>query len=212
MKEVKLIGVAILILVGVAVGILCWPSNKPFTREKWINATPQMRDRLLESLARSGILIGLTEKEVYEKLGDPDGSSHGRAMYYFRDEGRSRPCLMFRFSRDGHVESRGLWSMGGTTSDAEFDAETWRHGTPADRLSMVRDLIASHPLEGMHRDDLYGLLGNPDRETPTGPKVWYCRRYYGENGEIKRRYAGISKCLYIWFSNGTVEEVRFTGS
>lgn len=79
MKQVKLIGVAILILVGVAVVIVCWPSNEPFTKEKWINATPQMRDRLMESLARGGILIGLTEKEVYEMLGDPGGSSHGRA-------------------------------------------------------------------------------------------------------------------------------------
>jgi hypothetical protein len=96
--------------------------------------------------------------------------------------------------------------MGGTTSDSDFDAELWLRGTPAQRLSMVRDLVASYALEGMSREDLYGFLGNPDHETPTGPKVWYCGRYYGENGEIRERHAGMSRCLYMLFFDGRVEK------
>ena len=203
------------ILVAVAIGVVAvWRSfHEPFTKEKWIHATPQMRDRLMEGLAESGMLMGLTEGEVYELLGEPDGASHGGVSYALSHErGWSGPCLLFAFTRDGYVESAGLSSMGGTVSHANFEAEVWRDGTPADRLSMVRDLIASQPLEGMHSEDLYRLLGKPDHEPPTGHNIWFSRRYYGENGEIKKRLAGASKCLYIRFRDGRVEQARFTGS
>ncbi len=211
MKNVKAIAVVVL-LVAVGVFAVWQPFREPFTREKWTDATPRMRDRLLAELARSEMLVGLTEQEVYNLLGDPDGESHGKAMYYFRLEGRSRPCLIFRFTRDGYVQSRGLSSMGGTTSSSKFEDETWRNGTPADRLSMVRDLIASHSLEGTHRNDLYALLGDPDRETSTGPLVWYCKRYHDKNGEIKKRLAGASRFLSIHFQDGKVQDVQFAGS
>ena len=211
MKHVKAIAV-VLVLVAITVLAVWRPFHEPFTREKWMDATPQMRDRLLAELANSKMLVGLTEEEIYDLLGEPDGASHGQAMYYFRHNGRSRPCLIFRFTRDGHVESRRLSSMGGTTSRSKFEAETWRSGTPADRLSMVRDLISSQSLEGRHRDGLYVLLGDPDRETSTGPNVWYTRRYCDVTGEIKKRNAGASKCLYIHFRGGKVENAEFKGS
>ena len=183
-----------------------------FTKKKWDNATPARRDRLLHGLARSGILIGLPEEEIYAMLGKPDGSSSGQAIYYFRTEGHPRPCLAFSFSRDGHVTARNLYAVSGTTSNSEFDAESWRDGSPPVRLSMVRDLLATHQLAGMSREEVYALLGNPDRETQTEPKVWYCRTYYGENGEIKKRLAGASKCLYLYLRDGRVADAKFTGS
>lgn len=211
MRHVKAVAV---VFVPVAVAVLyVWrPFHEPFTRERWVEATPQVRDRLLAELADSGILLGLTEEEVYDLLGEPDGGSDAQAVYEFRHEGRSRPCLIFRFNGGERVESQRLSSMEGTTSLSRFEAETWRFGTPADRLSMVRDLVASHSLEGMHRDELYALLGDPDRETPIGPSVWYTRRYYDPNGEIRKRHAGASKCLYINFRDGRIESAAFKGS
>jgi len=121
MKNRKfLTSVGILIVVIAILFAIRRFSTEQFTEEKWRSATPEMRDRLLLSLGRSGILSGLTKKNVYEMLGEPDGSSNGRA--------------------------------------------------------------------------------------------WYCRRYYGEDGEIKKRFAGISKCLYVSFQNGQVAKVEFTGS
>ena len=64
----------------------------------------------------------------------------------------------------------------------------------------------------MHRDLLYQLLGEPDRETETGPKVWYTRRYYDEDGIMRKRYAGASKCLYVRFRDAQVYDAEFTGS
>ncbi len=114
----RVLGVVVLV-VAILAGSR-WFSNERFTKEKWINATPEMRDRLLQSLARSGILNGRTEQNVYEMLGEPDGASDGR--------------------------------------------------------------------------------------------VWYCRKYYDENGELKNRFAGMSKCLYISFQDGQVAKAEFTGS
>jgi len=213
MKQKHTLRIIGVILVAVAI-VLAMPRlfTESFTKEKWDNATPAMRDRLMDSLARSGTLIGLTEEEVYAMLGEPDGSSSGQAIYYFRTEDHPRPCLTFSFSHDGHVAARNLYAMSETTSNSKFDAEAWRDGSPSVRLSMVRDLVATHQLARMSREEVYALLGHPDRETLTGPKVWYCRRYYGENGEIRKRHAGASKCLYIYFREGRVEDAKFTGS
>ncbi len=213
MKQKHALTISGVILIVVVI-VFAMPrlSTESFTKDKWDNATPGTRDRLMDGLARSGILVGLSEEEVYEMLGDPDGSSHGRAMYYFRDEGRSHPCLILSFTRDGNVASESLSSMDGTTSTDAFNEETWRGGTPAERLSMVRDLLASHRCRGMSRLELYAFLGKPDRETPRGPTIWYCRRYYDESGDLKKRYAGASKCLYIVLRDQHVEQAEFKGS
>ena len=120
--------------------------------------------------------------------------------------------LILSFARNGTVASESLSSMGGTTSTDAFDEKTWRGGTPVRRLSMVRDLVASHRLRGISRSQLHECLGKPDRETPSGPMVWYCGRYYDENGRLKKRYAGASKCLYISLRDQHVEKAEFEGS
>ena len=213
MKQKHVLPIFGIILVVVMV-LLAMPSllTEAFTKEKWDNATPNMRDRLMDGLARSGMLVGLSEEEVYEMLGDPDGSKHGRAMYYLRDEGQSGPCLILSFTRDGNVASESLSSMGDTTSHDAFDEETWQCGTPSKRLSMVQDLIASNRLRGLSRLEVYELLDTPDWETPGGPTIYYCGRYYDESGELKKRYAGISRCLYIELRDKYVEKAEFKGS
>ncbi len=213
MKSKKLraiVGVVVVLIV--VIFVVRSLSSESFTADKWANATPAMRDRLLEGLARDGILVGLSDEVVVEMLGDPDGSSYGRAMYYFRNEGRSRPCLVLSFAHDYTVASESLSSMGRTTSTEAFDEKTWRAGSPAKRLSMVRDLVASDRLKGMSRSQLHECLGKPDRETPSGPTIWYTKRYYDESGELKKRNAGGSKCLYIEFRSQRVVKAEFKGS
>lgn len=213
MRRVKAISIAaVVLLVCMTVLSLCLRDGVEFSKEAWVNATPQLRDRLMEGLAGNRVLVGLSEFEVEAMLGEPDGASFGSAIYYFRPGERSRPCIIFDFTREGIVQSSRLSSMGGTVSEDKFDAEKWRTGKPADRLRMVLDLLATQSLVGMRSDDLYQFLGAPDRLIPTGPRIWYCQRYYGPDGKLRKRFAGASKCLYVFFRDGFAESAEYAGS
>lgn len=126
MKGKKLLVISVVVVLLGTIFAIRILSIEAFTTDKWTNATPEMRDRLLDSLARGGRLIGLTEAEVTTMLGTPDGSSPSRGPYL--------------------------------------------------------------------------------------PKIWYTRRYYSEDGELKKRRAGISRCLYLRFRDGRVEKAEFVGS
>ena len=66
--------VGVLLLVVVIVFAMPRLLSESFTKDKWNNATPEMRERLMDGLARSGKLVGLSEEVVVEMLGDPDGT------------------------------------------------------------------------------------------------------------------------------------------
>jgi hypothetical protein len=219
MSNPKHLRVVIWALFAVTVGSFaayCWLYNEPFTKEKWNNATPEMRDRLLLSLSRTGILFGLTEQEVYDMLGPPDGSSGGRMVYNLgspSDSSCPPAALVLEFTTDDIMRGQDLSCMGKSQRNDKFSPDAWRSGTSDEKYSMVRDLIASQVLLGLKRQQAIEVLGPPDKNLPTDPtiKVWYTRRYR-QGGEIKKRIAGASRCLYIHIRDGTVEKAEFVGS
>jgi len=195
-------------------GVFWRGRNEPFTKEKWDGASPEMRDRLLASLANSRILIGRSEHELYELPGEPDGGRGGTIAFFLGSshDANCQPSFVVTYGTDQTVQSQNLSCLQEEAGNAIFESGHWRNGTPNDRLAMVRDLIASRHLLGRTREEVRDMLGRPDTDSHTSHlKVWYTRRYL-EDGKIKKRLAGISRCLYIEIRNGRVEKAEFVGS
>lgn len=215
-RRLSLLFWTVLLLGAAAFASYRWLYNEPFTKEKWNNATPAMRDRLLVSLARTEILVGLTEQEVYDMLGPPDGSSGGQIAYYLADQpdsSRFPAALVLGLTKDDVVRVQNLSGMGESQGSDKFIADIWRNAARDARYAMARDLSASQVLLGLKRQEVIELLGAPDRIYPTDPTItiWYTRRYL-QGGEVKKRYAGASRCLYIDIRNGRVAKAEFVGS
>ncbi len=47
----------------------------------------------------------------------------------------------------------------------KFDSSAWRAGSHIERGRMHDDLLSSHRLNGMYREDVVALLGPPDHES-----------------------------------------------
>ena len=57
---------------------------------------------------------------------------------------------------------------GGAPAREPFSSERWKdpaqnEGLETARLKMIDDLLNTHPLKGLHRDDVVRLLGEPDK-------------------------------------------------
>lgn len=202
-----------LILILLA-GVFGYGRNELFTKQKWDSASPEMRDRLLASLAGSGILIGKSEDELYGLLGVPDGGTRGRWTYFLgkSDGGSCQPSFVVTYGIDQTVQSQNLECIQVEAGNAIFVSDLWRNGTRQDRFSMVRNLMASRHLLGRVQDEVTDILGSPDADRVKNHlQVWYTRRYI-EDGKIKKRHAGTSRCLYVDIRDGHVEKAEFVGS
>jgi len=56
----------------------------------------------------------------------------------------------------------------GAPAREPFSSERWKdpaqnEGLEPARLKMIDDLLKTHPLKGLHRDDVVRLLGEPDK-------------------------------------------------
>lgn len=80
------------------------------------------------------------------------------------------PVLFFAYS--SYKISPASWPS------QEFNGESWRKSEPQDRYAYYKDLAAKGVLDGLSRQEVVGLLGEPDWWAPQGD---YC--VYG----LKRR-------------------------
>lgn len=84
MKQTNCIALAAVIALMAAciLGVfMLWEQNQ-FTREKWL-ADPEHRTRIVDDLLEDYALVGMTQTQILELLGDHDSESG-----YFQQEGR----------------------------------------------------------------------------------------------------------------------------
>ena len=68
---------------------------RSFDQQLWFKGNLRDRGEMVQNLQDSNILSNLTEKQVYELLGPPDGNYKNGVLYYTVDVGRLIAGSMF---------------------------------------------------------------------------------------------------------------------
>ena len=153
--------VGLLLVVALGTVVLIQYLNKPipFDSGQWHSGTRQERERMLDDIVKSKILMARTHKEVVDLLGAPD-----REVLAY-NVGQER----YRFSIYLDHESETLTFAGFFLSDCPrpiaFDRETWLSASSEDRWPMAVTLRTDKRLlDGKNRNEIIELLGLPDDE------------------------------------------------
>lgn len=156
-----LVIVPVLIGLGRTIIALPYTSSGEFDSARWRAGDDGVRIRMADDLQKSGILLGLPEKQVLAELGPPDGRAD--VMYY--DAGRSK-ALSVLLDKKEKVSRVDGYTLRRLTIEP-FDAERWRRTDKADRGGMACDLLSinSGILDGKTVAEVIELLGPPDDRT-----------------------------------------------
>lgn len=179
------------------------------TTEEWLRSVSTERERFMKRIRQSPDIVGRTEKEIRDWLGDPDVC--GQTLWYKVDPALKRgPAFSVELSEAGRVE----YVQGSAfprmrdrmpNSEVEVIAAQWRTGDYAARLAAA-DALCGKRLEGLSREAVIELLGPPVEDTG----LWL--RYYGRSRDRKRQWVadGRAGVLSFLIRDGRVERCAFS--
>jgi len=155
----------------------CRPSVEPekFSRDNWRDASQLSRYGMAGDYLRTRDVTTMTLEEVVADLGQPDDvdnyweyalSANGllsRESHMLK-ESWEHPALFAHFDMDHKLRRFSASLRNEPTGIRAFDSAAWATCTPADRESMVGDLLDGKALVGFSKADVELALGRPDRE------------------------------------------------
>ncbi|MEX2285122.1 MAG: hypothetical protein WEE89_21730 [Gemmatimonadota bacterium] len=148
--------------------------EQDFSVAEWRTAKPRERARMATDFLRTHDVIGMSEAELKQLLGEPTNESD--SWTYDLSENGPPPAgpqpsqvfmkhpQLYVFFKQGRVSIASPTYMLELRDDVVFDPRFWAPRTPA-RLAMVYDLLNRRLLISLDKPQVLRLLGPPDQKT-----------------------------------------------
>ncbi len=98
-KLIKGIGAVVFLVVSFAVWSWINLTDPEFTQEKWISH-PEKRIMIVDDYLAKNRLIGMTQNEIRDTLGQPDNTTENQLEYYLGEDGIGMDAMILYIEFD----------------------------------------------------------------------------------------------------------------